>query len=391
MRHWMLLPSLACFASCSYCFGPGGHGGKANGGFSDSQLDSLAEWASGENEPLQITFHGGEPLMAGKSFFKRALSRLRDARPTGEMSFGLQSNLWLLDEEWVEIFQAYRVQIGTSLDGPEEINDAQRGQGYFRRTMAGLELLRQKGVKAGCVATFTRQSARRWREVLDFFQQEGLGVTLHAALAPHDQKTVTSWSLSPSDYGNLLIEILDAQLGANMKLNLPVEPIESIFRGMGAGRCGLCTFDDCLGKYSAVSPDGNIFSCQRFVGKEAFRLGRLGSHGPESPLEESPAWQRLEARRANLADECGGCEFYDLCQGGCPYQALGADGLFSKGSLRDPYCVTYRQIFNTVLERGIEEFFDEANLTAVIDSPHPGGGLLQKGALLHRINAARRS
>jgi len=37
------------------------------------------------------------------------------------------------------LFRKHGVSIGTSWDGTEAINDAQRGKGYFARTMAGNE------------------------------------------------------------------------------------------------------------------------------------------------------------------------------------------------------------------------------------------------------------
>ena len=50
------------------------------------------------------------------------------------------------------------LSIGTSLDGPESVNDAQRGQGYFQHTLAGIERARAHGLDVGCICTFTARS-----------------------------------------------------------------------------------------------------------------------------------------------------------------------------------------------------------------------------------------
>ncbi len=51
----------------------------------------------------------------------------------------MQSNLWLMTPEIAKILAKYNIPIGSSLDGPKELNDSQRGKGYFDRTMRGLQ------------------------------------------------------------------------------------------------------------------------------------------------------------------------------------------------------------------------------------------------------------
>jgi uncharacterized protein len=77
-RHLMLVPSLGCPASCSYCFGP--HGGylddePGHRGGSGRLAGKLAV-ESGQTGTLEITFHGGEPLLPGAAFYRMALPLL---------------------------------------------------------------------------------------------------------------------------------------------------------------------------------------------------------------------------------------------------------------------------------------------------------------------------
>ena len=152
-RHLLLVPSLACPAGCSYCFGP--HEGGSSMGL--ETVHAAADWQNSfhDKDRLEITFHGGEPLATGAGFYREALPLLHDGLSSRNVRFAVQSNLWLLTDELCSLFKAHGVSIGTSLDGPEEINDAQRGPGYFRRTMAGMELARAHGLDVGCISTFT--------------------------------------------------------------------------------------------------------------------------------------------------------------------------------------------------------------------------------------------
>ena len=118
-QHLMLVPSLACPASCQYCFGP--HTGSQT--MNPEVIEAVVQWQNNLNESdsLEITFHGGEPLVPGAAFYRDALQLLRDGLAPRRVKFAIQSNLWLLDDELCQLFQEYRVAIGTSLDGQRKL------------------------------------------------------------------------------------------------------------------------------------------------------------------------------------------------------------------------------------------------------------------------------
>jgi uncharacterized protein len=45
--------------------------------------------------------------------------------------FAMQTNLWRITPEIAQILVEYHVPLGSSIDGPREINDLQRGNGYY--------------------------------------------------------------------------------------------------------------------------------------------------------------------------------------------------------------------------------------------------------------------
>ena len=180
MDRIMLLPSLDCPAGCTYCFGPRGSGIH----MPQETLDAVLQWvaAVGSDEPLVISFHGGEPLAAGEAFYHRALPALKEAAAPRQVCFTMQSNLWGLTDRLCRLFAAYDLTLGTSLDGPEPINDVQRGAGYFSRTMAGIERARQHSLEVGVICTFGLHNLRQARPIFEFFRSIGLDFSLHAVL-----------------------------------------------------------------------------------------------------------------------------------------------------------------------------------------------------------------
>jgi uncharacterized protein len=379
-RHIMIVPSLACPASCTYCFGP--HHGDTQ--MNKSTLESVIRWQLSvpADDQLSFIFHGGEPLAVGADFYRMALPLLRDGLAPQNLRFSMQSNLWLLTAELTEIFKEHGLYLGTSLDGPEWITDAQRGAGYFRRTMAGIELAQAHGLDVACICTFTRQSLPQKEEILSFFIREGLNLSIHAALPALTSQLNPSpdtWSLTPAEHGALLSDMLDLYLDHADKIRIGT--LDSLCRSVVYGQGSICTFDDCLGKYLAVGPDGAIYPCQRFAGKAEYVLANVNNQTTLHGMETTPLWQLFLNREKHVAEECGDCGYFTACKGGCPYNALAAGNGHFK-SLRDPHCESYKKIFSSISQRAAEEVFSPENLFEVIEQPDFKRGLLRKGRLL---------
>jgi len=345
-------------------------------------VEAIVRWQNviKEERALEITFHGGEPLLAGIAFYRMALPLLREGLALRRVRFAAQSNLWLLTDELCQLFREYDVSLGTSLDGPEVINDAQRGRGYFRRTMAGIERARSNGLSAGCIYTFTTQSTPRAAEIFDFFVREELTFSLHAALPSLRYQAADGWALSPEAHGELLVDMLDRYLTNLDKIR--ISTLDSLCQNVSAGRGSICTFGDCLGNYLCVGPDGDIYPCQRFAGLPQYRLGNVHDCPSSETLAASPVWRAFQERQERIKTECADCAYLDFCRGGCPYNVLAANGGSFDSTLRDPHCSSYRRIFSHIIDRAMAEVFSAENLDAVVNHSDQEAGLLRRGKLI---------
>jgi uncharacterized protein len=81
-------------------------------------IDSMKEAIRAEGGPYSL--FGGEPLMT-------PLEDLEALWSWGLAEYGsnsIQTNGTLISDRHVQLFKTYKVQVGISLDGPDELNDA---------------------------------------------------------------------------------------------------------------------------------------------------------------------------------------------------------------------------------------------------------------------------
>ena len=379
--QFMLVPSLKCPASCSYCFGPNTGPVMDLGMVSRvvSFIESIVR-ETGQGK-VRITLHGGEPLAAGYDVIESLISSIHNRLGLKNISVGIQSNLWLLDEKYCDLFSKYKVEISTSLDGPMELNDRQRGDCYFEKTMKGIALANSYRMNVNCIATFTSLNTSHWKDIVDFFISQNLHFSVHPCTAPISNKT--GLELSPGQYWNLFREMFDYYI--YQRKNIIISSFDQFFQGVTSNNSGVCTFRDCFGMFLAVDPNGDIYSCQRFAGIEEYRLGNVTENPSLHDLANNPAGRRFLKREYLIGQKCGECEHYDICKGGCAYNALNKSRELDE---IDPYCEAYKKIFSDVKRRLYEEILSEDNLNAIsqLGPSERGNPLMRKGPVIELVN-----
>ncbi|HOI72394.1 MAG TPA: TIGR04083 family peptide-modifying radical SAM enzyme [Methanobacterium sp.] len=350
--HVMLVPTLGCPSNCEYCWSS-----EESSPIMDvSIIREVVEWLKDfRNEPVTFTFHGGEPLLAGYEFFKESLPLLADGLAHLKPAFAIQTNLWNLTPELAELFKKYEIPIGSSLDGPEELNDLQRGTGYYQKTMRGYEIAKDHDLQVSFISTFTSYSVQYKEDIFNFFLENGLNLKLHPALPSLRDRNPEKWALSPEEYGELLIYLLDEYL-ENMD-QIELKNIDHLAKCVFTRRGVVCTFVDCMGDTFAVGPDGSIYPCYRFVGMPEYVMGNVVDHPSMEDLAQSDSWKLLQDFKDYVDSECKKCNYIKFCRGGCPYNALKINEKTGEAEINgvDPHCTAYKMIFKEITKRATKE------------------------------------
>ncbi len=335
----------------------------------DTVKETVAWLKDFRDDAVTFTFHGGEPLMAGPEFYKKALPLLATGLGDRKVAFAMQSNLWLMTPKMAKILAEYDIPIGSSIDGPEDLNDSQRGKGYYKKTMKGYKIATDNGVNVRFICTFTSDSVKRKEEIFNYFLDNGLTLKLHPAMPSLRDDKPEAWALDPKEYGELLVYLLDQYLENLGRID--VMNIDTLCKGVFTRRGSVCTFVDCMGDTFAIGPDGSIYPCYRFVGMEKYVMGNVYDRPSMKDLADSYAGKLMFQYKDYVDKSCKQCAHIKYCRGGCPYNAIVPNDGKIKGV--DPDCVAYKRIFGEITDRFNKEMFGSSSMESTAFGIGPMG------------------
>ena len=346
--HVMIIPTLGCPGRCKYCWSSD----ETSPRMTLDTIDDIVTWLKPlEEQRVTFTFHGGEPLLAGAEFYRQALKKITEGLPHLSPEFAMQTNLWLMDDELAEILAEYRVPIGSSIDGPQELTNYQRGDEYFERCLAGYRIAVAHGLLVRFICTFTNSSVKQKEEIVNFFKEQGWVMKLHPALPSLKGENPNAWTLAPEEYGELLVYLLDEAIEHADELE--IMNINDLCRCVFTRSGSVCTYADCMGTTFAIGPDGEIYPCYRFIGMPEWVMGHVRDAPSIESLMASHAGKRMLAFKEYVDTACKDCAHITYCRGGCPYNAIAPTGGFLEGV--DPHCAAYKRIFDEITTRMNEE------------------------------------
>ena len=327
----------------------------------------------------QVSFcwHGGEPLMAGLPFYRKAVELQKKYCGDKEIENTLQTNGILINEEWCEFFRENNFLIGISLDGPQDIHDAFRrdcgGAPTFDKVVAAVRLMARSGVEYNILTTVNSRSEGRGAEVYKFLRSLGnfiqfLPVVEYVRMrdgkrplivSPDDEDAVEApWSVSAAGYGKFMCDVFDEWVKYDVGRYF-VQLFDVTLANWCGVQPGLCSFCETCGDGLLVEHNGDVYSCDHFVYPE-YRLGNimdkslLAMYGSD----EQQAFGR--DKREALPMECKRCNYYFLCRGECPKHRFeyAANGEPYKNVLCDGYKMFFRhtdpymRYMKTLLDKG---------------------------------------
>lgn len=306
----------------------------------------------GNNSPvIAFAWHGGEPLLAGKEFFRKAVALEQKYAEGRTVENSIQTNGLLLDDEWCAIFRDNNFLVGVSIDGPEHIHDAHRvdagDQPTFARVIKGIERLYRNRVEYNTLTTVNIHSEGRGAEVYNFLR--GISVFMQflpvAELlcdgriqSPEAQKAdIAPWSVSAKGFGEFMCDVFDIWVKKDVGRRY-VQLFDATLALMVGVQPSVCSLCETCGSGLTVEHNGDVYCCDHFVYPE-YKIGNIHTDRLADLAYCDRQFEFGVAKRALLPRECRHCKYYNLCHGECPKHRFIDDnrGEYGKNYLCEGY------------------------------------------------------
>lgn len=312
-----------CNIGCDYCYVKPFQKKQFNPMSQDVLEKAIAECVTGSDYPI-ITWHGGEPTLAGLKFFKRAveLSASKQARNI------LQTNATLIDPEFAAFLKQNNFEVSVSLDGPEHVHGIHRkclGHNTYLDVMRGVSNLRTAGIEPSISATVTKETLPYAEETFDFLAGEGFK---HLKFNAVYDAVSDCFSIPPTDWLAFLKRIFDRWVAYNDP-SIVIREMDEVIFWMSGTNLPLCSDDKTCLNWVSVDPNGELYPCEYLRSK--FAYGNIGQMSL-ADIRATEEYQRLQSVFGDYPQKCRDCEFLPLCGNGCPATRI-RDGKLSQNGL----------------------------------------------------------
>ena len=314
---------------------------------------------------VNIILHGGEPLLLGKEKTRQLLSDLQTTLdlPGLEVTYSVQTNATLLDQEWIDLFYEAGVSVGVSMDGDEFTHDTNRvdhaGRGSYKQVRSAIELLlatdRGREVFSAVLSVINIESDPL--ATLHHFLSLGVG-RVDFLLPDSNYVTYPSKKSSFDDtrYADWLITLFDEY----MRLNDTTLRIR-IFNVIIGLLIGYTQSMDSLSTNPigivVIEANGDISSLDSLKASVESNLGLNILCDDFTEIHHKPLIELQLSGYAGLCDTCKACPYVKVCGGGYLPHRFSQEAGFNNPSVycRDLYkLIEHIQGHLIYLKKGLE-------------------------------------
>ena len=319
--------SSSCNLKCKYCFyaDVSEHRQiKSNGIMKEEVMKKLIDQALShldEDGEVTFAFQGGEPTVAGIDYFKAFCAYVDEVKKAKQkIHYALQSNAYVIDDEWCTFFHQYDFLIGVSLVGYKENQDYFRSntgnKATYKTVMQAIHTLEKYEVRYNVLTVLSKQLAKHPNKLYEFYKKENIRyIQLIPCLAGLDEEK-NPFALTPQLFASFYKAFYDCwlkemQAGVYRSIGL-FDNIIPMYADVPPQQCGLLGY--CSIQF-VVESDGSIYPCDFYVLDE-YKGGNLMEMDLMDIANSAPM-QGFVKEKKQMSPLCDTCPFVSICHGNC--------------------------------------------------------------------------
>ena len=315
-----------CNLRCKYCFAATGDFCMGERKLLPYEVGKAAlDWLiahSGNRVNLEVDFFGGEPMMNYR-VVKRlvAYGREQEKLHNKKFKFTTTTNCTLLNDEMIDFLNAEMDNVVLSMDGRPEVHDRMRptanGKGSYQLIIDKAKRFAQKrgNQRYYIRGTFTKYNKDFANDVL-FLADQGFE---QLSIEPVVTDPSVEYALTEEDLPEIRAEYERlAQIYIDRRANGKWFNFFHFMVDLAGGPCLRKRLTGCGAgnEYVAVTPDGDIYPCHQFVGREGYRMGSVLDGSFDREIQA-----RFAANHVLNKEKCRDCWARFYCSGGCAANA----------------------------------------------------------------------
>ncbi|RHK02145.1 thioether cross-link-forming SCIFF peptide maturase [Acidaminococcus sp. AM05-11] len=321
-----------CNLRCRYCFADTGDFGGHRALMSNEVADKAVEFAikgSKQRHNLELDLFGGEPMM-NYPVVQHIVEYVRKReKETGKnIKLTLTTNGTLLTDENVKFLNDNHVMLVLSLDGTQKTHDYMRPypghKGSYEMAVKGFKKVidSRKGKNYYLRGTYTHFNPHFTEDVLSMLEV-GSEISMEPVVGTDEPYVLTEedWPILDKEYEKLARAYLAKKRAGEpfdfFHFNVALDNgpcVAKRLAGCGAGH-----------EYFAITPEGDIYPCHQFVGREQYKMGTL-----DTGIQKKDMVQYFRHMHVMKKEECSQCWARFFCSGGCHANADLANGTIEK-------------------------------------------------------------
>lgn len=318
--------SSLCNMRCKYCF----YADVSNmrsvcsyGLMTEETVNAILEKVKAdlnEGDKVSFAFQGGEPTLAGLDFFERFVSIVSQWNGV-TVSYALQTNGVLLDDDWCDFLKGHNFLVGISFDLLPDAHGSvrvdEKGESTYKRVAESIKLLQKHKVEFNVLCTLTNPIARHPEKVWKELKRLGIDYVQFTPCLADLESEGSLYALTPKRFASfytLLFQLWykDYQKGSYLSVKL----FDDVVNLMILGRPTSCGMNGVCNPQLVIEADGSAYPCD-FYCLDQYKLGNLTTHSV-SQLLSSPVAEKFSSRPTDAPSLCKECNYKAFCNGNCP-------------------------------------------------------------------------
>lgn len=274
-----------------------------------------------QGDTVSFAFQGGEPTLAGLDFFRFFTNEVKKVCGTVRVSYALQTNGILLDDEWCAFLKEHRFLVGLSLDLLPELHNANRldarKQGTYSQVRDAKSYLEKHGVDYNILTVLTNSLARHPRQVWDALCKQNIQYVQFIPCLGELDGTASPFALTPERFASFYTQLFPLWAAAFEQGHYrSVKLFDDLIHLLAFGSRNACGITGQCMPQIVVEADGSVYPCD-FYALDACRVGNLADT-PIEKIYEAAAMSEFRNRPTEKMALCSSCPYASVCGGGCP-------------------------------------------------------------------------